>query len=413
MGLPLACILADAGFEVTGIDIDENRVVAINAGENPVPEEPGLDALLLSALDKKCFKAVTTSVEADIHIIIVPILRTDTKADLSILKNVCTKIAAVLRKGDIIILESTAPPGTCETVVTPLLETAGLRAGKDFGVAHSPERTMTGTALADITSKYPKIVGASDSKTGEIVKNLYSKINTKGVILVRDTKTAETVKVFEGIYRDVNIALANELALYCEGAGIDVTEVIDTANTQPHCHLHNPGAGVGGHCIPVYPYFIMSEKTPLICTARKINESMPFYAVDLTEKLLKKHNITLEKAKIMLLGISFRGGVKEERYSPFFTVKDELIRRGVTVYAYDPLYTKEEVESYGVAFSADFEGIDGIIILTDHEEFTKLDWNHIHKAGVKVVVDGRNILDEKHIISEGIEYTGIGRGTHT
>lgn len=412
MGLPLACILADAGFEVTGIDIDENRVAAINAGENPVPEEPGLSTLLLSALERKCFKAVTTPVEAGIHIVIIPILRTDTKADFSILKNVCTKIAAVLRKGDIVVLESTAPPGTCETFLNPLLETSGLRAGKDFGVAHSPERTMTGTAIADITSKYPKIIGASDSKTRQIVKEVYSKINTKGVVLVKDTKTAEAVKVFEGIYRDVNIALANELALYCEEAGIDVTEVIDTANTQPYCHLHKPGAGVGGHCIPVYPYFIMSEKTPLVRTARKINESMPFHAVDLAEKLLEKRNISFEKAKIMLLGISFRGGVKEERYSPFFIVKDELIQRGVAVYAYDPLYTKEEVESYGIAFSSDFNGIDGIIILTDHEEFTSLDWNHICQAGVKVVVDGRNILDGEYIASLGVEYSGIGRGTH-
>lgn len=408
MGLPLACIFADKGFPVTGIDIDKKRVLQVNAGENPLPEEPGLNELLKSVLEKD-FKAVTAPVKADIHIIIVPILLQDRKADLSILEDVSRKIAGVLNKGNIVVLESTAPPGTCENFMKPLLEATGLKTGVDFGIAHCPERTMTGTALEDITSRYPKVIGASDAKTATIIKELYQKINKKGVIMMRDTKTAEAVKVVEGIYRDVNIALANELALYCEEAGIDVLEVIEAANTQPYSHVHKPGAGVGGHCIPVYPYYIMGEKTNLIRTARHINEYMPYHMVDLAEKMFKRRNINFKGARVALLGISFRSGVKEERYSPFFSVRDELIRRKVVVYGYDPLYTKEEVESYRVVYAHDFTGIDGIIILTDHDEFCQLDWDQLFVNGVRIIVDGRNILDGEQMKLKGFDYVGVGR----
>ncbi len=405
--MPLACVFADAGFDVIGIDTDEKRVAAINAGENPIPEEPGLDLLLRSAI-KKGFSATTQKVEADIHIILIPILLAHGCADFSILTDVCKEIASVLKKGNIVVLESTAPPGTCETILIPLLEKQGFELGKDFGVAHCPERTMTGTALEDITKKYPKIMGASDFETGKILSDIYSKINEKGVILLKDTKTAEAVKVFEGIYRDVNIALVNELALYCEENSIDITEVINAANTQPYCHLHEPGAGVGGHCIPVYPYFVMSEKTDLIRTARKINESMPYHVVDLTEEMLKKSGLPLKGAHILLLGIAFRRGVKEERFSPFFPVRDELYKRGAVVYGRDPLYTKEETEKY-VTYCADFNNIDSIIILTDHIEFMTIDWRSIHEAGIKAVIDGRNILDREIMESLGFIYSGIGR----
>lgn len=407
MGLPLSAVLANSGFSVTGIDIDIERVKAVNNGDNPFPEEPGLDNLLSSV---KGLKATTEPVEADIHIIIIPILLKGEQADFSLLIDVLQKISTVLRKGDIVILESTAPPGTCDTIVTPVLEKTGLTAGKDFGVAHCPERTMAGSAIADITEKYPKIVGASDAQTLKTIVELYSTINTKGVTVMEDTKTAEAVKVFEGVYRDVNIALANELALYCERKGIDITSVIDAANSQPFCHLHKPGAGVGGHCIPVYPYFIMDDKTHLIRTARKINNSMPFHIVELAERKMNIHDIPLRNATILLLGIAFRGGVKEERFSPFFTVRDELLEKGINVCAYDPLYTEEEIERYGVTYKNDFSGVDVLILLTDHVQFRWLDWNLIYRSGVRIVIDGRNMLNDQALKEKGFDYTGIGKG---
>lgn len=407
MGLPLACVFADRGFTVTGIDTDESRVRAINEGENPIPQEPGMEELLTRVVAAKEFMATTQPAPADIHIIIIPILLTDNTADFSILKDVTHKIATQLRKGDIVVLESTAPPGTCESVLLPILEQSGLHRG-DFGLAHCPERTMSGTAIRDITGYYPKIVGASDKKTGKILEKVYSRINSSGVKLMKDMKTAEAVKVFEGVYRDVNIALANELALYCEEMSIDVMEVINAANSQPHSHIHDPGAGVGGHCIPVYPHFIMSEKTTLIATARKINETMPLHAVNLVETLLHYRGIPIGKAHVLLLGISFRAGVKEERFSPFFDVRDELTRRKAKIYAYDPLYTLKETESFDVLHKKDFTDIDCVMILTEAPEFQQFDWQHIFDQGVRVIVDGRNLLQRHIMESIGFEYTGIG-----
>ena len=406
MGLPLACIFADRGFSVTGIDTDVSLIDRINEGENPLPQEPGLEEVFMR-VQGKTFTATSQPVPSQIHIIIIPILLTNTTVDFSILEDVASKITKQLRKGDIVVLESTAPPGTCENIILPILEQSGLCEG-DFGLAHCPERTMSGTAIRDITGEYPKIVGASDRSTGEILEKVYSRINSRGVILMKDMKTAEAVKVFEGIYRDVNIALANEMALYCEDMNIDVTEVIHAANSQPHSHIHKPGAGVGGHCIPVYPYFIMSERTPLIASARTVNEAMPLHVVDLAETLLHRKGIPMSKACVVLLGISFRAGVKEERLSPFFKVKDELKGRKAKIYAYDPLYTPEETESFGISYKKDFTDIDCIIVLTEAPEFQHFDWQHIFDQGVKVVVDGRNMLNRSCMESIGFEYTGIG-----
>jgi UDP-N-acetyl-D-mannosaminuronic acid dehydrogenase len=411
MGLPLAAVLAHAGYTVTGIDVDEKKVEIIIRGENPYPAEPGLNEMLSSVVQAQLFSATTNPVKANIHIIIVPILLENKKADFSIVLDVLKKIATVLRKGDIVVLESTAPPGTCDTKVKPVLEQTGLKAGLDFGIAHAPERTMAGSALEDITQKYPKIVGASDEDTSDTLVKMYSEINQKGVILMRNTKTAEAVKVFEGVYRDVNIALANELACYCERTHIDVTEVIAAANTQPYCHLHNPGVGVGGHCIPVYPYFIMSDSTPLIKKARKINEHMPEYTVNLIEKKLKTHGIPPKKAKALLLGIAFRGGVKEERFSPFFTVRDKLLAKGIQVCAFDPLFTKEETEAYKVKYNPGFSGVDVVVILTDHKEFCQLDWDRIYHKGARIIIDGRNILDSHTLREKGFDCIGIGIST--
>jgi len=408
MGLPLACVFADKGFPVTGIDIDAQRVEAINRGINPIPEEPGLSDLLSSVIRKKTFTATVHPFPAHLHIIIIPIMLTDGKADFSILTEVTRTIASQLRKEDIVILESTAPPGTCQHVLLPILETSGLQAGKDFGMAHCPERTMSGTALQDITGSYPKIIGASDTRTAETLEDIYSHINSQGILLMKDMRTAEAVKVFEGVYRDVNIALANELALYCEEMGIDVREVIQAANSQPYSHIHNPGVGVGGHCIPVYPYFIISENTPLMRTARTLNESMPAHAVDLAEALLHKKEIELSEARILLLGISFRAGVKEERLSPFFVVRNLLKKRGAHIFAYDPLYSLKEIELFDVIYKKDFKDIDCIILLTEASEFKNLDWDHIYREGVKVIVDGRNMLSRTSMESIGFAYTGIG-----
>lgn len=265
MGLPLAAVLANHGAKVIGVDINKKVVEMINNGINHINEEPGLSELVKKNVKEGRLKATTDGIwaakQADIMIIIVPTL-TDERGNLKLgpVYDVAEKISQGLEKGDIIITEATMPPGTTESLV-PILEKSGLKLG-DFGLAHAPERTMTGTAIRDITGQYPKIVGASDEKTLEAVIGIYETINKKGVIPVSSIKAAEAVKVFEGVYRDVNIALANELALWCEEHGLDALEVFKTANTQPYCHLHMPGAGVGGHCFSKNE-FIFLEKNGL------------------------------------------------------------------------------------------------------------------------------------------------------
>ncbi|WP_042698100.1 nucleotide sugar dehydrogenase [Thermococcus sp. PK] len=417
MGLPLAAVFADHGANVIGVDINEKVVEMVNRGENHVKEEPGLSELVKKNVEAGRLRATTDGVwaakQADMMVILVPTL-TDERGNLKLdpVYDVARKIAKGLEKGDIVITEATMPPGTTESLI-PILEESGLKLG-EFGLAHAPERTMTGTAIRDITGQYPKIVGASDEKTLEAVIGIYETINRKGVIPMSSIKAAEAVKVFEGVYRDVNIALANELALWCEEHGLDALEVFKAANTQPYCHLHMPGAGVGGHCIPVYPWFVinLAKKTNprLVKTAREINDSMPHHVVELTIKGLNETGKSLKGSNILVLGLTFRGGVKEFMKSPAIPVIKELKEWGAKVYAYDPLCTKEDAERFGAEWKEDFKDVDTIVIVTDHKEFRNLKLDEIAKeVRTKVIIDGRNVLDVKKAEELGFVYLRVGK----
>jgi len=417
MGLPLAAVFADHGANVIGVDINERVVEMVNKGENHVKEEPGLDELVRRNVEEGRLRATTDGVwaakSADVMIILVPTLADDRgNLKLEPVYDVANKIAKGLEKGDIVITEATMPPGTTESLI-PILEKSGLKLG-EFGLAHAPERTMTGTAIRDITGQYPKIVGASDERTLEAVIGLYETINRKGVIPMSSIKAAEAVKVFEGVYRDVNIALANELALWCEEHGLDALEIFNAANTQPYCHLHMPGAGVGGHCIPVYPWFVISlaKKTNprLIKTAREINDSMPHHIVELTIRGLNEVGKPLKGSNVLVLGLTFRGGVREFTKSPAIDVIKELKEWGARVFTYDPLCNEEDAKRFGAEWKEDFKDVDAIVIVTDHKEFKDLNLEEIAKqVRNRVIVDGRNILDPRKAEKLGFVYLRVGR----
>ncbi|AMM53553.1 nucleotide sugar dehydrogenase [Pyrococcus kukulkanii] len=417
MGLPLAAVFADHGANVIGVDINEKVVEMVNRGENHVKEEPGLDELVKRNVEAGRLRATADGVwaakRADVMVILVPTLA-DERGNLKLepVYDVAHKIAKGLEKGDIVITEATMPPGTTESLI-PILEKSGLKLG-EFGLAHAPERTMTGTAIRDITGQYPKIVGASDEKTLEAVIGIYETINKKGVIPMSSIKAAEAVKVFEGVYRDVNIALANELALWCEEHGLDALEIFKAANTQPYCHLHMPGAGVGGHCIPIYPWFVinLAKKTNprLIKTAREINDSMPHHIVELTIRGLNKIGKALKGSNVLVLGLTFRGGVREFTKSPAIPIIKELKEWGAKVYAYDPLCTLEDAKRFGAEWKEDFKDIDAIIITADHKEFKSLDLEEIAgQVRNKVIIDGRNILSAEDAEKLGFIYLRVGR----
>jgi len=416
MGLPLAAVFADHGAKVIGVDINERVVELINRGENHVKEEPGLDELVRRNVEAGRLKATTDGVwaakQADVMVILVPTL-TDERGNLKLgpVYDVAEKISQGLEKGDIVITEATMPPGTTESLI-PTLEKSGLKL-EEFGLAHAPERTMTGTAIRDITGQYPKIVGASDEKTLEAVIGIYETINKKGVIPMSSIKAAEAVKVFEGIYRDVNIALANELAMWCEEHGLDALEVFQAANTQPYCHLHMPGAGVGGHCIPVYPWFVinLARKTNprLIKTAREINDSMPHHVVELTIKALNDVGKPVRGSNILVLGLTFRGGVREFMKAAAKPIIEELKEWGAKVYAYDPLCTPEDAERFGAEWKEDFREIDAIVITSDHKEFKELDLEKLaREMRSKIIVDGRNVVSPSRAEELGFVYYRVG-----
>ena len=421
MGLPLALVFAHAGAKVIGVDIDEEKVRLINKGINVLPEEPGVDELLSRVLNNGNFEATIDGMEAlkhsDLTVVLVPTLVDENKVPrLEGVFSWARIFAETLKEKEdgIFIVESTVPPGTCEEIIKLIEKESGLRVGKDFGVAHAPERTMSGRVIKDITESYPKIVGASDPETLEVVKGIYETINKRGVIAVSSLTAAEAVKVFEGIYRDVNIALANELAIYAEKLGIDVWEVIDAANSQPYCHIHRPGAGVGGHCIPVYPYFILNSehrfgvRFDLIRKARERNESMPYHVVDLVIRGLNKVRKPVNGSSILIVGLAYRPGVRERRFSPSIEIIRSLKELGGEIYVYDPAYNCEELERMGYRCWRG-ETVDAVVIVTEYYEILELLRRREHGlAYAQVVVDARGITTVRELRKAGYEVIKLG-----
>jgi UDP-N-acetyl-D-mannosaminuronic acid dehydrogenase len=404
MGLPLASVYAETCRNVIGADIDPDVVATINSGDCHVKREPGLDDLVEDLVETGALEATSDPVEAarqaSVHVVIVPTPITDAnEPDLSVLQAAVESIGAGLSAGDTVIIECTVPPGTTEGLVTEtLVETSGLDRG-EFGVAFCPERTSSGRALEDIRGAYPKVVGGLDEESTRVAELLYSEINDEGVIPVSDTTTAEAVKVFEGLYRDVNIGLANELGRLTDEIGIDVREAIEVANTQPFCEIHDPGPGVGGHCIPFYPYFIIDPfetETPLLETAREVNDSMPDFTVEKLREEFDAEGADMADTSVLVIGLTYRPGVEEIRASPSLEIASVLSRKGVDVYGVDPMldsfdaFDLEPISQSGM-YDRSF---DAVVLVTPHEELRDVRWDDIEREdGQLIVIDGRDSLD--------------------
>ncbi len=401
MGLPLAVVYAGVTGNVVGADVDRDVVDRINDGGCPVEGEPRLPELTSAAVNAGAFQASddpsAVANDASVHVVIVPTtLRDDYHPDLSNLRTAVRDIASGLDPGDMVVVESTVPPRTCEDVIEPvLIEESGLAADQ-FGLAFCPERTSSGRALKDIRGAYPKIVGGVDAESTVVAETIYDELTVNDIVPVSDATTAECVKVFEGVYRDVNIALANELATFTDELGVDVNEAIETANTQPFCDIHDPGVGVGGHCIPYYPYFLIKElasDAPMLRTARDVNDEMPLFAVRKLVEGLQRAGKHIEDSAILVLGVTYRAGVAETRKTPARPIAEKLNQFGATVVAADPMIDDfSEFDVYGAATDSVTDlDIDGAILVTDHEEFETLDWNAFDEN--MVVVDGRDALE--------------------
>lgn len=419
LGLPLAAVIASKGAKVTGVDIDERLVERINNGENPLPNEPGLGELLSRVVGEGKLVAKTdwekAVGEGDVYVIVVPVLVDPIgRPKLGAVFDVVEKISRGLEKGDVVITETTLPIGTTRRIAKTLEEKTGLKHGEDFGVAHAPERTMSGRMIKDITGSYPKVVGADDARTLEAVGAFYEVINSKGVIRVKSSVTAEAVKVFEGVYRYVNIALANELAIYAEKKGFDVMEAIRVANTQPYSHIHVPGAGVGGHCIPVYVRFVLYDALEnriglqLMDAARRTNESMPLHTVLLTVKALNEIGKPVRGSRVLIVGVAYKPHIREYYNSPAFRVIKELREMGAELFVYDPVATDEDLDKLFNAPRWKGDSVDVAVILTEYSEFAEMIYDR--RVPVKAVVDGRRLLDPEKVKSLGYFYRAIGLG---
>ncbi|GAB3679324.1 nucleotide sugar dehydrogenase [Salinarchaeum chitinilyticum] len=402
LGLPVAATLAEASSNVVGADVDPEVVRELQAGRSHVDGEPGLDELVEDVVEEGALRTVQdpakAASEAAVHVIVVPTLLDDeNEPDLATLVAATSSIAAGLDPGDLVLLESTVPPGTTAEMLEPSLAAASGLDASEFGVAFCPERISSGRALKDIRRAYPKLVGGTDEAATEAAAMVYDQVTENDVIELADATTAEAVKVFAGVYRDVNIALANEFARYADELGVDVAAVTEAANSIPVTQILDPGIGVGGHCIPVYPHFLTKTNAvdgPVIPAARALNDDMPAYAVDRLADELAARDIDLGDATVLLLGLAYRGDVAETRNSPPIAIAELLAQFGTQVLAVDPVLDDEALDELPVdAVSmrrAAAASPDATILGTDHEAFGTIDWTAFEEM---VVLDGRNALD--------------------
>lgn len=424
VGASILAAWVSAGAKGIGVDKEERKVRALERGESPV-EEPCLTEVFSKAKREGRLSATTdgklASMESDVKIIAVPsLLAKDGEPDLSAISSAAESIALGLKRGDLVILESSVPPGTTRFLLKPLLEEkSGLSAGRDFGLAYSPERISEGRALRDIVESYPKVVGGIDERSAEVTSTLYSVIARRGVIKVSSELVAEFEKLAEGVYRDVNIALANELAALCRGLGIDYEEVVRAANSQPYSNLHKPGTGVGGLCIPIYPKFLIWKARSLgidlklTSLSRTINEGMPRAVAELVREGVSR--MGLRDPRIAVLGLSFRGDVGDSRLSPTYELVRELLSMGFRdIVVHDPLAEDDgTLSSLGIPLLRDLERAiaeaNVVVISTDHSMYRMSVSELLSMGGrIKLVVDGRDVL-EVDDVPTGRAYVGVGR----
>jgi len=424
IGLPTACAFAETGFQVIGVDTDPSIVSTLRKGKAPFVET-GLAALVKKHVKSSRLKAtgdaIKTISRSDIVLIVVAtIVDEKKKPNYSYVEKACKDVGMGLRRGMLVIVASTVGPSITETLVKDTLENAsGLKAGKDFGLANSPTRAAPGRVLQDLEN-YARIVGAINEESFKIADLILRTICRGKIIKVRDMRTAETVKLFENVYRDVCLALSNDFGLLCEKIKIDYLEAQAAANTQPYCHLLRPGI-VGGH-IPKDPYLLLEEaenvgaSLSLVALARKINDEMPQHAVQLAREALSRYQKPFRRAKIALLGVSYSPDNKEHRGSAINRMVKVFTDKGALVRVFDPLYSYKELKDLGYpaerTLSKAVEGTDCIVIVVGHNRFRRMNLKKLKLLMTKsaVIVDMGHVIEPERAEKAGFIYRGVGRG---
>lgn len=412
IGLPLAVQFAAKGQRVYGADVAESVVETVNRGVEPFPGEAHLAEKLAETVASGHLTATTDTAEAvaasEFVVVVVPLfVGADGTPDFGWMDSATRDIARGLKPGTTVIYETTLPVGTTRTRWAPMLqEGSGLTAGQDFHLVFSPERVLTGRVFADLR-KYPKLVGGLDEAATAKAVEFYETVldfderedlqRPNGVWDMGSAEAAELAKLAETTYRDVNIGLANQFARFSDQHGIDVLKVIEACNSQPYSHIHLPGIAVGGHCIPVYPrlYLWNDPDATVVRAAREANAAMPSYAVDLLAAAMGE----LKDKRVLVLGASYRGGVKETAFSGVFDTVSQLRTRGAEVQVSDPMYSDDELSKLTLP-PHDGQPVDAVVIQADHAEYREL--SAADFPGVEVLVDGRRVTDPER-------WTGVRR----
>ena len=398
IGLPTAAMFATHGVKVKGIDIQQKICDTINDGYIHI-KEPYLADLIKQAVINGMVTCSTVIESTEAYVIAVPTpITEDKKADLSYVTDAAEKIARVLKKGDLVILESTVSPRCTNDVLRPILEKSGLKAGEDFYLAHCPERVLPGQIICELENNN-RIIGGINNESAEKARDLYS-VFVKGDIFLTDTLTAELSKLMENIFRDVNIALSNELAKICEQLGGNAWDVIKYANKHPRVNLHNPGPGVGGHCLAVDPWFIvetMPEISRIIELCRRTNDSMPQHVASKVSKLVS------EKSKIVILGCTYKPDIDDCRESPILALTD-ILHAKYEIVLVDPYIEDYNKNVYEAANNADL-----IILGVNHRQFKSLNFDVLGKVMRKqIILDPRQCSDREIVEKSGFCYNLIG-----
>jgi len=439
IGLPLAVQFARSGHEVFGADVNPSVVEQVNAGVEPFPGEAHLGEYLQEVAGQDAdgssgegsgegaaaggrLSATTDTAAAvadsDAVVVVVPLFVDDqARPDFGWMDSATQDIARGLRPGTLVVYETTLPVGTTRTRWKPMLEQgSGLVEGQDFHLVFSPERVLTGRVFEDLR-KYPKLVGGLSEAGAAQAVAFYEQVlqfderldlpRGNGVWDLGSAEAAEMAKLAETTYRDVNIGLANQFGAFAARHGIDVYQVIEASNSQPYSHIHRPGIAVGGHCIPVYPrlYLWNDPDATVVRAAREANAAMPAYTVGLA---VGAAGGDLSGKRVVVLGASYRGGVKETAFSGIFATVEALREAGASVAVHDPMYSADELGGFGWEAHELGRPADVVVVQADHAEYAGLSKDDF--PGVQVVVDGRRLLDRDRF--DGVRFLVVGQAEH-
>ena len=423
IGLPTALSFTKSGLRTIGVDINENLVRTINSGVFPLNDEPGYEEIFNDAIKNKMF-STTTKIEdavpdSDLILLSLPTPMDENNVpDYSALRNAASRLSEILSPNSLVIVESTVEPGFIEDeMVSIILKSGRLKIKETFFIGVCPENANPGEILYDFTN-LPRLIAGINNDVTKIIKMIYNFVFPVELVEMPNCKTANAVKLTTNVFRDINIAFVSELSLMFEKLGIDTMKVLEAAKKKYNFQVHYPGSGVGGPCLPINSYQLLNTarrigtKLSIIESSRKINEKMPDYVIQLTSDAFKESNKSIKNSDILILGVSYKPNVKDIQLSPAEQIIRKFQNLGVNIHIYDPYFSSTEV--FGIKVEENLDNIlskmDAVVIVTDHNEFKKIEISSFNKMENPILIDTRGIFDPISVKHNNIIFRGLGRG---